>query len=142
MPSSARLTVAADAAAAASASEWARALGARLGLTERDLYRLDLCVTELVTNIASYGYVDRAGVIELSAEASPEDGDVRVQIVDSGSPFDPLDVERPARDGADIPVGGVGISLVRGFADECRYERHGAQNVFEFTIRSGPATAS
>ena len=67
MPSPACLTVAADSAAAATASEWARALGERLGLDERDLYRLDLCITELVTNVASYAYADRGGAIELQA---------------------------------------------------------------------------
>jgi anti-sigma regulatory factor (Ser/Thr protein kinase) len=139
MPSSARLTVAADAAAAAAASEWARALGARLGLGERDLYRLDLCVTELVTNVASYAYAGRDGAIELRAH---EDGDVRVEIVDDGGAFDPLAFETPAAsEGADTPIGGHGIALVRGFADECSYERRGAQNVFAFTIKRGPRAA-
>jgi sigma-B regulation protein RsbU (phosphoserine phosphatase) len=143
MAASARLTIAADAAAAASASGWARALGAQLGLPERDLYRLDLCVTELVTNIASYGYIDRAGFIDLSAEASRVGGGIRVEIIDSGSPFNPLGVERPsARKGADVPVGGFGIALVLGFVDECSYERRGAQNVFEFTIRRREASPS
>ena len=84
MSVSARLTVAADAAAAPAASEWARALGARLGLGESDLYRLDLCVTELVTNVASYAYDDPSGVIELNAHAAPEGGELRVEIIDSG----------------------------------------------------------
>jgi anti-sigma regulatory factor (Ser/Thr protein kinase) len=66
-----------------------------------------------------------------------------VEIIDSGSPFDPLEVPQPAdRGGADIRVGGVGVALVRGFADECSYERRGAQNVFQFTIKPGQTTAS
>jgi anti-sigma regulatory factor (Ser/Thr protein kinase) len=142
MLSSVRLTVAADAAAAAAASEWARALGARLRLGERDLYRLDLCVTELVTNVASYAYDDRDGVIELHARDAHEDDAVRIEIIDDGSAFDPLAFEQPAaREGADIGIGGHGIALVRGFADECRYERRGAQNVFAFTIKREPAAA-
>jgi anti-sigma regulatory factor (Ser/Thr protein kinase) len=142
MPSSARLTVAADAAAATTASAWARALGARLGLGERDLYRLDLCVTELVTNVATYAYADRDGAIELQAREAHQEGAVRIEIVDGGSAFDPLAFEQPpAREGADIPVGGHGIALVRGFADECSYERRGAQNVFAFTIKREPPAA-
>jgi anti-sigma regulatory factor (Ser/Thr protein kinase) len=142
MPSSARLTVAADAAAAPTASEWARALGARLRLGERDLYRLDLCVTELVTNVATYAYGDRHGVIELQAQHAHEDGAVRIEIIDSGSAFDPLAAERTsALEGDDIVIGGHGIALVRGFADECSYERRGPQNVFAFTIKRGPDAA-
>jgi phosphoserine phosphatase RsbU/P len=141
MPSSARLTVAADAAAAAAASAWARALGARLGLGERDLYRLDLCVTELVTNVASYAYADRDGLIELQVlQDAHEEGAVRIEIIDEGSAFDPLLVDLSAlRESADI--GGHGIALVRGFADECSYERRGAQNVFAITIKREPAPA-
>ena len=142
MSPSARLTVAADAAAAPAASEWARALGARLGLGESDLYRLDLCITELVTNVASYAYANGDGVIELQAQGEQEDGHVRIEIIDDGSAFDPLAIERPAPlDGADIRIGGQGIALVRGFADECSYERRGAKNVFAFTIKRGPAAA-
>ena len=133
MSQSARLTVAAEQAAVTSASEWARALGAELGLTEQQIYRLDVCVTELVTNVASYAYGDRGGVIELNAQAAPEGGDLRVQIIDSGSPFDPLDTDRPTP--SDFPLGGHGIGLVRGFADECSYERRDGQNVFAFTIK-------
>lgn len=93
---SARLTVAAERSAATSASEWARALGAQLSLTEQQIYRLDLCVTELVTNVASYAYGDRDGVIELNAHAAHEGADLRVEIIDSGSPFDPLDARAAA----------------------------------------------
>lgn len=130
---SARLTVAAERSAATSASEWARALGAQLSLTEQQIYRLDLCVTELVTNVASYAYGDRDGVIELNAHAAHEGADLRVEIIDSGSPFDPLDAERPPP--SDFPLGGHGIGLVRGFADECSYERRDGRNVFAFTIK-------
>ena len=133
MSVSARLTVAAERSAATSASEWARALGAELALNDEQIYRLDLCVTELVTNVASYAYDDPSGVIELNAHAAPEGGELRVEIIDSGRPFDPLDSERPAP--SDFPLGGHGIGLVRGFADACSYERRGGQNVFVFTIK-------
>jgi anti-sigma regulatory factor (Ser/Thr protein kinase) len=133
MPPSARLTVAAGPSAATSASEWARAIGAQLSLNQQQIYRLDLCITELVTNVASYAYGDRDGVIELNAQAPPAGGELRVEIIDSGTPFDPLDAERPPP--SDFPLGGHGIGLVRGFADECSYERRDGQNVFSFTIK-------
>jgi anti-sigma regulatory factor (Ser/Thr protein kinase) len=136
---SANLTVAADANAVTTASNWARSFGAQLGLAAPDLYRLDLCVTELVTNITSHGYDDRNGLIDLRVEASSDDDNVRLEIVDRGRPFDPLAAEpsaaaAPAVD-EDIRIGGLGLRLVRGFADDCSYERRGAHNVFAFTIK-------
>jgi hypothetical protein len=88
---------------------------------------------ELVTNIATYGYVDRAGVIERNASfkrrRSRPCGD------HSGSLFDPLEV----------PAGGSGW---RRYSRRRRWsrprvasptnaagERRGAQNVFQFTIK-------
>jgi anti-sigma regulatory factor (Ser/Thr protein kinase) len=135
MLSSAQLSVAANAKAAITASEWARSFGARLGLAPRDVYRLDLCVTELVTNIASYGYEHGDGLIDLRAEASGEGQHIRLEIVDRGRPFDPLAAEPPAAGDDEIRVGGLGLTLVRGFADDCSYERRGAHNVFAFTIK-------
>jgi anti-sigma regulatory factor (Ser/Thr protein kinase) len=132
------LKVAADAAAVGAASAWARSFGSRLGLTERDLYRLELCVTELVANIATYGYDAEGGVIDLRAAASS--GEVRLEIVDQGRLFDPLATADggPAR-GADIAIGGLGLRLVRGFADECRYERVGNSNALLLIFKRSDA---
>ena len=106
---SANLTVAADAKAVTTASNWARSFGARLGLAAPDLYRLDLCVTELVANIASYGYDHRDGLIDLRVEASSDDDNVRLEIVDRGRPFDPLAAEPPAAStDDDVRIGGLG----------------------------------
>ena len=135
---SANLTVAADANAVTTASNWARSFGAQLGLAAHDLYRLDLCVTELVTNITSHGYDDRNGLIDLRVEASSDDENIRLEIVDRGRPFDPLAAEPSALAAAadeEIRIGGLGLTLVRGFADDCSYERRGAHNVFAFTIK-------
>ena len=136
-----RLTVMADAAAAGAASFWARSLGTRAGLAQRDLYRLDLCVTELVTNIATYAYDRAGGVIELCAETSGAD-DVRIQISDSGRAFDPCSAPHiAARAHGDIDIGGLGIELVRGFVDDCSYVRREEWNVFTMTIRRSDAAA-
>jgi anti-sigma regulatory factor (Ser/Thr protein kinase) len=95
-----------------------------------------------VTNVASYAYANGDGVIELHAQVGHENGAVRIEIIDDGSAFDPLAFEHPAaREDADIPIGGHGIALVRGFADECSYERRGEQNVFAFKIKRGPGAA-
>jgi len=118
------------------ASRWARNLAAQLGLSHDDAYRLDLCVSEFVTNIASYGKTDGSvPTIELVAALDPDA--VRVRVSDDGVAFDPLQVVHRAA-GTDLDAqapGGHGIHLAREFSDGARYERAGGRNVLEFTIR-------
>jgi phosphoserine phosphatase RsbU/P len=144
MPITGQLTVTADASAVSAASAWVRSVGARLKLPETDIYRLDVCVTELVSNIASYGFDNGEGVIELRADAETEES-VTVEVSDSGKPFDPLSVPlpEPASSVNEVRIGGMGIRLVRSFADEYRYDRmHDRNRVILSIHRSAKEPAS
>lgn len=118
------------------ASRWARDLAADLGLSDDDTFRLDLCLSELVTNIASYGTVD-GGPPTIEIEVTPEADAVRVRLSDDGIAFDPLQMKyrEPDADLASAIPGGHGIHLVREFSDAVRYERAGGRNVLEFMLR-------
>ena len=138
-----RLTLANDLSAVGQASDWLRALGTEAGLAADDIYRLDLCAAELLTNIVSYAYDDqRAHKIELGLAVS--DHEVAFEIADDGRPFDPVahPSARPAASLAEARWGGWGLRLVRQFADECRYERRGAQNVVSLAFHRQAAPAS
>jgi serine phosphatase RsbU (regulator of sigma subunit)/anti-sigma regulatory factor (Ser/Thr protein kinase) len=130
--------LASELASVARASEWLRGLGPESGLGEDDVYRLDLCASELLTNIVSYAYEGEGRhEIELAARVLP--GEVHVEIVDDGIAFDPT-ASRAAPDAVvmeDAPVGGWGLRLVRRFADECRYQRLAGRNRLAFSIRRG-----
>jgi anti-sigma regulatory factor (Ser/Thr protein kinase) len=139
-----RLTVTGDASAVATASAWIRSLGNHAELPPGDVFRLDLCVSELVANIADYGYAaDDPRDIAVRVDSVPNG--MRVEIADAGKPFDPLAVPPPPLPApasvADAPVGGFGIHLVRTYADECRYERRDERNVFSFVVRRSTPVA-
>jgi serine phosphatase RsbU (regulator of sigma subunit)/anti-sigma regulatory factor (Ser/Thr protein kinase) len=131
-----RLTLRNEVAAVGPASEWLRSLATPGGLSDDDVYRLDLCAAELLTNIVSYAYEDeRAHEIELGLAI--RDRDVLLEIADDGRPFDP--VAHPL-DGAATSLevghwGGWGLRIVRQFADECRYERRGVRNVVSLVFK-------
>jgi serine phosphatase RsbU (regulator of sigma subunit)/anti-sigma regulatory factor (Ser/Thr protein kinase) len=127
-----RLRVAPVLASVATASDWVRAFGATAGLAGDDLFRIDLCLTEVLSNAISHG--GGGAPIELTAQASERW--VRCMISDTGRAFDPLGAALPELPGtlAAAGEGGVGIRLVREFADECRYERRGERNLFTFTL--------
>jgi anti-sigma regulatory factor (Ser/Thr protein kinase) len=128
--------VAGDAAAPEAASIWVRKLGDELRLSDDEIFALDICVTELVTNIVSYSGTDLSDrPIELCVEFAADR--IRVQIRDAGRAFDPLGVAPPApapRLEEAIP-GGFGIPLVREFSDDLHYQRSGGYNVITISIR-------
>ena len=84
------LRVTADGPAVAAASAWTRSLAARLHLAPPDVFRLDLCVTELVTNIAEHGYTNGGDrTVELRAESAANGGGIRLEISCSTPPASP-----------------------------------------------------
>jgi len=108
---------------------WVEALAAKFCLRPPLLKRIDLCLTELVTNVVGYGYSDGAvGSITVSFWRQPER--VVIRIEDDGAPFDSTSYVLPAlpRSLTDASGGGRGIRLVRHFADELHYTREAAGN--------------
>jgi serine phosphatase RsbU (regulator of sigma subunit)/anti-sigma regulatory factor (Ser/Thr protein kinase) len=132
------MTVTGDSSAVATASAWVRSLGNHTGLLPGDVFRLDLCVSELIANIADHGYTGNGEQeIDLRVESLPDGDGMHVEIADAGKPFDPLAVPPPpaAVSAVETPVGGLGIHLVRTYADACHYERRDGRNVFSFLVR-------
>jgi len=142
IPATRRISLYVDLAAADDASLWLRETGKACGLSPEDMFRVDLCVSELVTNIVRYaGTEPGAGTIDISTSIDKER--VAVEVRDNGRPFDPLSVAAlmGASTLADAVVGGYGIHLVRSFAHEVRYDRCGGENVIAFVVRrSRPVT--
>ena len=117
-------------AASGEASGWARELAARAGLSEELVYKLDLCIVEIVSNIADHGYGGGPGRIRIELDLSPPGASLTFR--DQAPAFDPLAFPAPvmATSIEDAQVGGLGIHMVRSSADHCAYESHGGSNVF------------
>jgi anti-sigma regulatory factor (Ser/Thr protein kinase) len=129
------LTLESGRAASGTASAWARALAGTAALSEERAYALDLCIVEIVTNIVDHAYRGGPGQIRIELDLAP--GAAILVVDDDGPAFDPMSVPAPvvADSIEDAQVGGFGIHMVRSTADECRYERRAARNVF--TARFG-----
>ena len=116
--------------------QWLERHAARGPLPVRLRERLDLCMTELVTNIISYAYPgpDR-GPISLQLARSGDQVDVVIE--DQGIPFDPFvdSVYKPADSLHEARPGGRGVAMIRRFADEFRYQRVDGRNRVSLTFR-------
>ena len=93
-------------------------------------FKIRLVLDELCTNVIKYAHHDSLEH-DLSVTIESDDDEVRVRIVDDGSPFDPLeDAPEPDTDSSlvDRRIGGLGIYFVKTLVDEARYWRDDSKN--------------
>jgi serine/threonine-protein kinase RsbW len=92
-------------------------------------YQVNLALDEIVSNVIRHGWKDD-GEHQLHVRISRLEDELRVEVEDDATPFNPL--EAPAPDVnlplEERPVGGLGIHLVRQFMDGLEYRRQGARN--------------
>ena len=99
------------------------------------IYTVELIVEELLTNIIRHAYLDSAAH-EISVRLALEPGRVVIRIEDDGREFDPREAP-PADLGGDLDsrqAGGMGIHLVREFAESLDYRRSEGRNLVEVRI--------
>lgn len=116
-------------------SDWLQRLAAEFGLAHDDLYRIDLCFAELVSNVVNFAEAQYANM-PLELDAAIEERRITLTLVDSAQAFDPLTIAPPrvAKTIEELQVGGHGIHLVREFSDACRYERRDNTNRIELAF--------
>jgi serine/threonine-protein kinase RsbW len=94
------------------------------GLTDDDVFHVEMAVDEACSNVIEHAYAGVMGEIELTC-ASPEPGRLDVTIHDRGRSFDPAAVSEPqvgAGAGHDaVQTGGLGLYFMRKLMDEVRF---------------------
>lgn len=96
--------------------------------------RLRLALEEAVQNVADYAYPED-GYLDVNIERM--DGFLCITLCDGGTPFNPLEVEKPK---FDLPIeqrdlGGLGIHFVRNIMDDITYKFENQQN--KLTLKYG-----
>jgi serine/threonine-protein kinase RsbW len=110
------------------------------GLTEDDVFHVEMAVDEACSNIIEHAYADRIGDIDLACTSSAP-GAFEITIRDSGRPFNPDAVAAPgpgaSADLEDLNEGGLGLYFMRKLMDEVRFEMVAGQgNTLTMTKRS------
>ncbi len=115
--------------------KWLRALGSEFGFSHEDLYRIELCFAELVTNVVSYSDPQYAGQ-PMGLHASLEAKRAVLTLFDPAAPFDPFSVAPPPKVDSieDFRIGGQGVPLIREFSNAHRYERRDGKNKVELVF--------
>lgn len=118
------------------ASAWLDRVADSLDLSPEMRFRLDLGLTEAVTNVVAYAYRDSAEH-EIRIRLRADGVGVTLEVEDDGVAFDPLQAERPPVPSslAEAPIGGLGIHLIRSMLDECHYRREAGRNRLTMVAR-------
>lgn len=101
-------------------------------VSEELMYKLDLTVEEMVTNVVKYGYTPAAEDNKVTIRAKILSGQTAELVIeDEGHEFDPVAFDEPDVSGtiAEREVGGMGIHLARSMADEMVYKRVDNKNI-------------
>ena len=117
---------------------WLKELAVRHGMGEESLFRLDVCASEVLDNVAEHAYRGARRQVNLSLFLDQNTATLTIE--DQGAPFDPeLHVPQPLpRSLIDAPIGGLGLRLVREFADSLLYDRKGDCNRLLLRIGGRP----
>ena len=110
--------------------DFARFAEAR-GVDDSIVRPLQVAVDELLVNIATH-----SGASSVVVRVWEDDGDLRLEISDDGTPFNPFteattpDLEVPLED---RELGGLGLHLVRSLMSEVEYTSRGGRNFITMT---------
>ena len=98
-------------------------------LSKKTSAEINLVLDELLTNIIKHSDCDKKQPIVITLTKT--DKKITLQIVDTGSPFDPTLCQLPD---TSLPLeqrqcGGLGVLLIRQFTDRWRYTRSKDKNI-------------
>lgn len=104
------------------------------GFKERECREIELAADEILTNIISYAYPEKKGYITVVCEVEEKDV-FRAQVMDSGIPFNPLEVEAPDVSSPiqEREIGGLGLFLAGHMLDDIQYRRENGKNILTIT---------
>jgi anti-sigma regulatory factor (Ser/Thr protein kinase) len=117
-------------------SDWISELSRVLSISNRGTFRLQLATEEAVTNIIQNAY-EEIGNHEIFVTVLKEGDRIQVSLRDDGVFFDPLaypEVKLPSNLNL-AQDGGLGIHLIRNYADECHYQRTENENILVLAIK-------
>lgn len=134
------LTLLAKPESLAPVTEFVRKGAREANLPELRVRELELLIEEILVNIWRYSYPEGAPGTVAVTYSVPRPGEMEIEVADQGVEFDPLTADPPdlTLDLSRRPVGGLGIFLLKSFANSMNYRRHLGWNRLSFWISASP----
>ena len=103
-----------------------------------DISKFNICFDEIVSNIVKYAStVADQGKMTIHVNISLSDSQLSADIIDEGSPFNPLTLEDPDVNVGldDREIGGLGILLVKKMMEDVYYKNESGKNILTLTTK-------
>lgn len=116
---------------------WLSDIAATLTIPKKIKNAVLLASDEVFTNIASYGYPDGTGYVNIWVSFNIADQQIILTFVDSGLSYNPLTAAEPDTS-LPLPergVGGLGLFLVKKLMDSVEYRREDDKNILTLKKR-------
>src|SRR5688572_3091151 len=120
----------------APASERVRAFLDGHGVDRAAIFAIEMVIEEIATNAIKYAFrSNHQGEITIEASATPTRAELIIE--DNGNAFDPTTAPDPQVNRAleEMPIGGLGIHLVRELTDGFEYERVNDRNCVRVWVK-------
>jgi len=103
--------------------DFVSSIGARAGMEQTEVAKLELAVDEACANVIEHAYGSDA-THEVTVKATVDEDAVHIDIVDTGCGFDPAAIEQQKLDQliTTRKSGGLGMRLIQRLMDEVKYE--------------------
>ena len=111
------------------------------GVDAQAVFRINLTLEEIVTNIIKFGHGDQAAhQIDIAVNVNPEN--VEAVIIDEGHEFNPVlhQMEKPSEILTERTTGGLGIFLIKKLLSTMNYRREGIRNIVEVKAQRKPSS--
>ncbi len=112
------------------------------GVDAQAVFKINLTLEEIVTNIIKFGHDNAAEhTIDIAVNVGPDV--VEAVIVDEGHEFNPVlhQMQTPSTVVSERTTGGLGIFLIKKLLSSMIYRREGQRNIVEVKAQRKPATA-
>lgn len=128
-----------------SAASWVESIASELDLPASQAFAMQVCLEELMSNIVRYGgspptprpQIDSKNTLSISVTVTSLADRITMTIEDNGRPFDVAQAPGKVIDEplCKVQPGGLGIHLIKSFADDLTYSRTkmGNRVIVEFT---------
>ena len=95
----------------------------------KDKHMIEVAVDEIVSNVARYAYGNEVG--KATVQFASDDEGIRITVIDSGTPYNPLEKEDPdiTLSAEERGIGGYGIFIVKKVMDNLSYEYKDGKNM-------------